>query len=119
MKKLFVTALAFAGLIIAMIVPIMCFGFVSIWIWGPDIMFRSLGPSHPSTIFFLLFVLPAMVIFAFAYLALILLPLFAKFDISLTSRNESHNFLTALAERTKKMAIRYVQLMDKAISKKS
>jgi hypothetical protein len=102
-----------------MMVPIMCFGFISIWIWGPDLMFRSLGLQHPSTVFFMLFVPLAMLLFAYVYLALVILPLFANFDISLTSKNESHNFLTALAQRTKKMAVRYVELMNRVTSKEA
>ena len=82
-------------------------------------MYRSLGPGHPSTIFFMLFVPLGILISAFVYLALVLLPLFANFDISLTSNNESHNFLTALAQRTKKIAIRYVKLMDRIARKKT
>jgi hypothetical protein len=119
MKKIFVVVLGFGGLIITMIVPIICFGFVSMWIWGPDLMYRSLGPGHPSTIFFILFVPLGMLISAFVYLALVLLPLFASFDISLKSSNESHNFLTALAQRTNQMAVKYVELMDRVTSKKT
>ena len=119
MKKFVVFVLGIAGLIITMIIPIMSFGFVSIWIWGPDLMYRSLGPRHPSTWFFILFVPLAMLISAFVYLALVLLPLFAHFDISLRSRNESDNFLTSLAKETKSLAITYAKLMEKVIGKKA
>ena len=116
MKKFVVFVLGIAGLIITMIIPIMSFGFVSIWIWGPDLMYRSLGPRHPSTWFFIPL---AMLISAFVYLALVLLPLFAHFDISLRSRNESDNFLTSLAKETKSLAITYAKLMEEVIGKKA
>jgi len=84
---------------------------------GPDV---SVARSATSVdlVFYPLCSL-AMLISAFVYLALVLLPLFAHFDISLRSRNESDNFLTSLAKETKSLAITYAKLMEKVIGKKA
>jgi hypothetical protein len=73
----------------------------------------------PSSVVVLIVVPLSMGISAVHYLALVLLPLFAKFDISLTSENEAENYLTAMAERTKKAAIKYAALMDKVTTTKA
>jgi hypothetical protein len=106
--KLTVFLMAFAGLLASMTVPIMIVGFISMAIWGPELMHQSLGPEHPSTYFFLLLVPAGIVISGIAYVAIVILPVFAKYDIPI-----SGSIIRILASWMRRRAIRYAELMER------
>jgi hypothetical protein len=106
--QIIVFLMTFAGFLASMTVPIMIVGFISIGIWGPELMHRSLGPEHPSTYFFLLLVPAGIVISGIAYVAVVILPVFSKYDIPVSGR-----IIRILASWMRRRAIRYAQLMER------
>jgi hypothetical protein len=111
--KILVFVLTCAGLVVSMLTPLMALGLVMVMLWGPELLHRSLGASHPSTIFFLCLVPPAMLAFAVVFVALVLLPVFAKYGIPLTDTRVGANVFSRMARWTQKRAITYARLMDK------
>jgi hypothetical protein len=112
-KKSLIFLLSFVGLICTMLIPIMSLGFISMWIWGTDLMYKSMGKDHPSTWFFYLTVPIGMLIFAILYVALVILPVFAKHEIPLVKQGEKYNPFRCLARLTRRKATAYSELMNK------
>jgi hypothetical protein len=112
LKRLLIAVVAFGGFLAFMTIPIMVLGFVSMSIWGPELMDRSLGPDHPSTLFFLLTVPPSIVVSGVVYIAMVILPVFAKYDIPI-GLGKGRGIFSMIGRTARRLAIRYAELLEK------
>ena len=112
LRRLLIALVTVAGLLVFMTVPIMVVGFLSIRIWGPDLMDRSLGPDHASTWFFLMTAPTSMLVSAAFYIVMVILPVFAKYDIPIAV-DRHRGMVSVIARWARGRAIRYAQLLEK------
>ena len=112
LARILIALITFGGFLLFMTIPIMIVGFISISIWGPDVIDRSLGPDHPSTLFFLSTAPPAILVSGVFYIAMVILPVFAKYGIPI-GRGKGRGLISLIARWARRLAISYVQLLEK------
>lgn len=107
-----VLVVTFVGLLLALLLPCVIFVFVVFAIWEPQLMYKPIGLTPVSTILFFCFVPAAMLLSAVVYVALVILPVFAKYEIPLRDPRAPDNVFSILARWMHRMAVRYAHLME-------